>query len=259
MREPAGAGAGAGEAVGAAGGRAGHTPRQAWGARLLVVDDDPQILRALRANLGGHGYRVHTAEDGAAALDAFSRQRPDVVVLDLGLPGIDGHEVIRRLREFGQTPIVVLSARSQEREKVRALDLGADDYLTKPFGVEELLARLRVALRHAVRPAAGAAPVFRSPDLEVDLEHRRVFARGAEVHLRPTEWELLKVFLANPDKVLTHRWLLQRVWGPPYGDEGHYLHVYVSGLRKKLEADPQQPRHILTEPGVGYRFRAGQD
>jgi two-component system KDP operon response regulator KdpE len=225
------------------------------GARILVVDDDAQILRALRTNLAAHGYQVHAAETGEQALDAFSRQRPDLLLLDLGLPGIDGLEVIRRVREQSQTPIVVLSARGEEREKVRALDLGADDYLTKPFGVDELLARMRVALRHAVHPSSGTAPVFRAGDLEVDLEHRRVTVRDQEVHLRPTEYELLKVFIANPDKVLTHRWLLQHVWGPQYADEGHYLHVYVAGLRKKLEADPQRPRHLLTEPGVGYRFR----
>jgi two-component system KDP operon response regulator KdpE len=225
------------------------------GARVLVVDDDAQILRALRTNLAARGYQVHAAETGEQALDLFGRHRPDLLLLDLGLPGIDGLEVIRRVREQSQAPIVVLSARGEEREKVRALDLGADDYLTKPFGVDELLARLRVALRHAARPARGTAAVFRAGDLEVDLERRRVTARGQEVHLSPTEYELLKVFIANPDKVLTHRWLLQHVWGPQYGDEGHYLHVYVAGLRKKLEADPQRPRHLLTEPGVGYRFR----
>jgi two-component system, OmpR family, KDP operon response regulator KdpE len=228
------------------------------GARVLVVDDDPQILRALRTNLAARGYQVQTAPDGEGALDAFARQRPDLIVLDLGLPGMDGLEVIRRVREQTQTPIVVLSAREAEPDKVRALDLGADDYLTKPFGVDELLARLRVALRHAAGPAAGAAPVFRTGDgdLEVDLERRRVTVRGQEVHLRPTEYELLKTFIANADKVLTHRWLLQHVWGPEYGSEGHYLHVYVASLRKKLESDPQRPRRIVSEPGVGYRFRA---
>jgi two-component system KDP operon response regulator KdpE len=223
------------------------------------VDDDRQILRALRTNLAAHGYQVQTAEGGEEALDTFARQRPDLIVLDLGLPGIDGAEVIQRVREQTQTPIVVLSARGEEREKVRALDLGADDYLTKPFGVDELLARVRVALRHAAHPVSGTAPVFRAGDLEVDLERRRVAVRGQEVHLRPTEYELLKTFIAHPNKVLTHRWLLQHVWGPQYGSEGHYLHVYVAGLRKKLEADPQRPRHIVTEPGVGYRFKADLD
>ena len=223
---------------------------------MLVVDDDVQMLRAVRTNLAAHGYRVETAASGEEALIAYSRHAPDVLILDLGLPGIDGLEVIRRVRELAQTPIVVLSARGEEREKVRALDFGADDYVTKPFGVDELLARVRVALRHAARPASGAAPVARAGAIEVDLERRVVTRAGEEVHLRPTEYELLKVFVTNPDKVLTHRWLLQRVWGPQYGTEGHYLHVYVGSLRKKLEADPHAPRHFLTEPGVGYRFRA---
>ncbi|MDQ3700749.1 MAG: response regulator transcription factor [Chloroflexota bacterium] len=235
------------------------TGRVATGAQILVVDDDVQILRALQTNLTAHGYRVRAVETGEQALEAFERQHPDVVILDLGLPGIDGLEVIRRVREHSQTPIVILSAREAEREKVQALDLGADDYLTKPFGAAELLARLRVALRHVAHPATGAAPVFRAGELEVDIEHRRVTVRGQEVHLRPTEYELLKALIAHPDKVLTHRWLLQHVWGPQYGDEGHYLHVYVAGLRKKLELDSQRPRYILTEPGVGYRFRGDPD
>jgi two-component system KDP operon response regulator KdpE len=226
------------------------------GAHVLVVDDDPQILRALRTNLAAHGYRVVAAQNGNEALEAYRRQRPDLIVLDLGLPDVDGLEVIRRVREHDATPIVVLSARETERDKVAALDLGADDYLTKPFGADELLARIRVALRHAAHPASGTAPVFRAGALEVDLEHRRVTVNGEQVHLRPTEYELLKLFIAHPDKVLTHRWLLQRAWGPEYGSEGHYLHVYVAALRKKLEADPQSPRHLITEPGVGYRFRA---
>jgi two-component system, OmpR family, KDP operon response regulator KdpE len=198
---------------------------------------------------------VQDYASGEQALDAFWRHRPDLVVLDLGLPGMDGVEVIRRIREASQTPIVVLSARDAEASKVEALNLGADDYLTKPFGVEELLARVRVALRHAARPGSGVAPIFRTETLEVNLEKRQVLVQGNEVHLRPTEYELLKVFIAYPDKVLTHRWLLQQVWGPEYGDEGHYLHVYVAALRKKLEPDPQRPRHLVTEPGVGYRFK----
>jgi two-component system KDP operon response regulator KdpE len=226
------------------------------GPRILVVDDDPQLLRAIRPTLAARGYEPHTAESGEAALDQFGRLRPDVVLLDLGLPDIDGLAVIRRIRERDETPIVVLSARGEERDKVAALDLGADDYLTKPFGLDELLARVRVALRHAAPP--GAPPpdgVVRVADLEVDLGRRRVRARGEEVHLSPTEWTLLELFVAHPDRVLTHRFLLQRVWGPEYGDAGNYLHVYVAGLRKKLEADPRRPRHLLTEPGVGYRFR----
>jgi two-component system KDP operon response regulator KdpE len=226
--------------------------------RVLVVDDEPGILVYVGANLRGQGYEVATARDGQGALDSAALHPPDVVVLDLAMPGIDGFETLRRLREWSLAPVIVLSAHADQADKVRALDLGADDYLTKPFGVDELLARLRVALRHAAGPAAGAAPVFRTGDgdLEVDLERRRVTVRGQEVHLRPTEYELLKAFIANADKVLTHRWLLQHVWGPAYGSEGHYLHVYVASLRKKLEADPQRPRRIVSEPGVGYRFRA---
>ncbi len=224
------------------------------GARILVVDDDRQILRIVRANLAAHGYLVLEATSGEEALELFARRHPDAVILDLGLPGMDGLTVIERVRAQSQTPIVVLSARGAEREKVRALDLGADDYLTKPFGLEELLARVRVALRHAARPERGAEAVIRGSDFEVDLDRRRVVVRGEEVHLSPTEYELLKLFVTNPDRVLTHHWLLQRVWGPQYGSEGNYLHVYVAGLRKKLEADPKHPRHLLTEPGVGYRF-----
>jgi two-component system KDP operon response regulator KdpE len=224
--------------------------------RILVVDDDAQLVRAIRPTLTAHGYEPHAAGSGEAALELFGRLRPDAVLLDLGLPGIDGLAVIRRIRERHQTPIVVLSARGEERDKVAALDLGADDYLTKPFGLDELLARVRVALRHAGQPAPPADGVFRAAGLEVDLGRRRVRVRGAEVHLSPTEFELLRHFVAHPDRVLTHRWLLQRVWGPEYGDEGNYLHVYVAGLRKKLEADPRRPRYLLTEPGVGYRFRA---
>ena len=162
--------------------------------------------------------------------------------------------MIRRVREKGNTPVIVLSVREAEREKVEALNLGADDYLTKPFGVDELLARIRVSLRHAAGLASGAEAVFRSEDLEVDIERRRVIVRGEEVHLTPTEYDLLKAFVANPDRVLTDRMLLQQVWGPEYGSEAHYLHVYMARLRRKIEQDPQQPRHIVTEPGVGYRL-----
>ena len=228
------------------------------GARILVVDDEPAILRAVRTNLARHGFQVETVEDGQQALESYARRRPDLILLDLGLPDMDGLEVIRAVRAWASTPIVVLSVRGAERDKVAALDLGADDYLTKPFGVEELLARIRVALRHAVRPSSGSAAVFHTGDLEVDLEHRRVCLGGQEVHLSPTEYELLKAFIAHPNKVLTDRMLLQQVWGPEYGSEGHYLHVYVARLRKKLEADPQHPRYLVTEPGVGYRLLADE-
>jgi two-component system KDP operon response regulator KdpE len=218
------------------------------------VDDEHAILRMVRANLLHHGFRVDTAESGQDAIDVSERDRPDVILLDLGLPDMDGLDVIRRVRARVNTPIIVLSARDAERSKVTSLDAGADDYLTKPFGVDELLARIRVALRHSARPSSGAEPVFRAGDLAVDMEHRRVTVRGEEVHLTPTEYALLKAFIAHPNKVLTDRMLLQQVWGSAYGSESHYLHVYVARLRKKLEPDPQQHRHFTTEPGVGYRL-----
>jgi two-component system KDP operon response regulator KdpE len=225
------------------------------GAYILVVDDEPAITRALKTNLSGHGFEVETAASATACLESYRRRRPDVIILDIGLPDMDGTEVISRLRAEGNTPIIVLSVRGAERDKVAALHLGADDYVTKPFGVDELLARIRVALRHAAGPSAGAEPVFRSGDLEVDLERRRVLATGKEVHLTPTEYELLRAFISNPDKVLTDRMLLQAVWGPDYGDEIHYLHVYVGRLRRKIEPDSQRPRYLITEPGVGYRLK----
>jgi two-component system, OmpR family, KDP operon response regulator KdpE len=226
----------------------------AGGARILVADDEVAIGRAVETNLSRHGFQVRAAHDGRSALENLASFRPDLILLDLGLPDMDGFDIIRRIRSGSSTPIIVLSVRGQERDKVQALDLGADDYLTKPFGVDELLARVRVALRHSARPVAGTAAVFRTGDLTVDLEHRRVTIGGREVSLTPTEYELLKAFIGYPDKVLTDRMLLQRVWGPEYGDEGHYLHVYVARLRKKIEADPQNPRYLRTEPGVGYRL-----
>jgi two-component system KDP operon response regulator KdpE len=230
----------------------------ASGAVILVVDDEPAIVRAVRTNLVRHEFQVETAASGDAALTAFAAHHPDLILLDLGLPDADGATVIRYVRSQGNVPIIVLSVRGDERDKVAALDLGADDYLTKPFGIDELLARIRVALRHAARPPAGSAAVFRTGALEVDLERRRVTVAGQEVHLTPTEYQLLKVFIRHPDKVLTDRMLLQQAWGPEYGTEGHYLHVYVARLRKKLETDPQQPRYLITDPGVGYRLRSGE-
>jgi two-component system, OmpR family, KDP operon response regulator KdpE len=224
------------------------------GARILVVDDESAIGRAVETNLSRHGFSVRAARTGQEAIEGIDSFRPDLLLLDLGLPDIDGLEIIRRVRERSSTPIVVLSVRGQERDKVAALDLGADDYLTKPFGVDELLARVRVALRHSARPDAGAAAVFRTGQLLVDLERRRVTVNGRQVALTPTEYELLKAFIAHPDKVLTDRMLLQRVWGPEYGSEAHYLHVYMARLRKKVEEDPQNPRYLRTEPGVGYRL-----
>ena len=229
------------------------------GARILVVEDEPGIVRAVQANLSGHGFEVEAAPTGEAGLECFRRRRPDLVLLDLGLPDMDGTEVIRRIRTEGNTPVIVLSVRGAERDKVKALDLGADDYLAKPFGVEELLARIRVALRHAARPAAGAQPTFRTRGLEVDIERRQVRVAGDNVHLTPTEYDLLRAFIDHPDRVLTDRMLLQAVWGPEYGDEAHYLHVYIARLRKKIEPDAQRPRYLLTEPGVGYRLVTGDD
>lgn len=224
------------------------------GARILVVEDEPAISAALSRMLRGNGFDVDVAGTGRDGLTRLSAKRPDVLILDLGLPDMDGCEVIQAVRSDGDTPIIVLSVREAEREKVRALDLGADDYLTKPFGVDELLARVRVALRHSAHPKTGAEPVFQNGGLEVDLEQRRVRAHGQDVHLTPTEYNLLRAFIRYPDKLLTDRMLLQEVWGPEYGQQGHYLHVYMSRLRAKIEADPETPLYLVTEPGVGYRL-----
>jgi two-component system KDP operon response regulator KdpE len=229
------------------------------GARILVVDDEPAILRAVETNLRRHDFQIDTAGTVADALAQYEATHPDLVLLDLGLPSADGKDVIRAIRAQAATPIIVLSAREAERDKVEALDLGADDYLTKPFSVNELLARIRVALRHSAKPARGAAAIFRAGELEVDLERRQVRVGGSEVHLTPTEYELLRVFVEHPNKLLTDRMLLQRVWGADYGSEAHYLHVYVARLRKKLEPDPVRARHFITEPGVGYRLLAEED
>jgi len=224
------------------------------GTRILVVDDEPAILRTVRTNLGRHGYRVDAAASAREALE-HADTRPDLILLDLGLPDGDGLELIRAIRERSATPIIVLSARGAEHDKVRALDLGADDYLTKPFGLDELYARIRVALRHSNR-LPGSEPVFRTGGLEIDVEHRRVRVDGEEIHLTPTEYTLLLTLARNADRVVTDAMLLREVWGPRYGDEDHYLHVYVARLRKKLEIDPQRPRYLQTEPGVGYRLLA---
>ena len=225
-------------------------------ARVLVVDDEPAILRTLRTNLRGHGFDVETAENVRDAIAEYDRARPDVVLLDLGLPDDDGLAFIRNIRGRAPTPILVVSARDLDRDKVSALDLGADDYLTKPFSVDELLARIRVALRHVARPDAGTDAVFEAGDLRVDLGRRDVRVGARAVRLTPTEYDLLKALITHPDRVLTFSMLLRQVWGPGYSTEGHYLHVYIARLRKKLEDDPQAPRWILSEPGVGYRFRA---
>ena len=223
------------------------------GARVLVVDDEPAILRTLGTNLRGHGFTVGTAANAREALAEYDRARPDVVLVDLGLPDADGLSVIRSIRSRGTTPVIVVSARGEDRDKVQALDLGADDYLTKPFSVDELLARVRVALRHLAGAVEGT--VFEAGPLRVDLASREVRVGERAVRLTPTEYDLLKTLLEHPNRVLTNRMLLQRVWGADYGAEGHYLHVYVARLRKKLEDDPQDPRWIVSEPGVGYRLR----
>ena len=222
---------------------------------ILVVDDEPQIRRFLRTSLGGQGYRVLEAGSGAEALDASRRETPDLVVLDLGLPDMDGLEVIRRLRAASPVPIVVLSVRDDERGKVAALDLGADDYVTKPFGMDELLARVRAALRHRLQ-VQGEAPLFQTGELKVDLVRRIVTLRGAEVKFSAREYDLLRLLVAHAGKVLTHGFILREVWGPAHTEDVQYLRVYVRHLREKLEADPTRPRYILTETGVGYRLQA---
>ncbi len=221
--------------------------------RILVVDDDRQLLRALRINLHARGYDVAVAPDGAAALAAASRQPPDLVIVDLGLPDMDGVQVVEGIRGWSSAPIIVLSARHVERAKVQALDAGADDYVTKPFGMDELLARVRAALRRA-SPAAED-PVITTDAFTVDLAARRVTRDGADVRLTPTEWQLLEVLVRHPGKLVSQRQLLQEVWGPRYERETNYLRVYIAQLRAKLERDPSRPRHLLTEPGMGYRFQ----
>jgi two-component system KDP operon response regulator KdpE len=221
-------------------------------SRVLVVDDEPQIRRALTVNLKARGYAVDQAGTGEEALHLAAARHPDVVLLDLGLPGIGGLEVIRGLRGWTSVPIVVLSVREAEADKVAALDLGADDYLTKPFGMNELLARLRAALRRH-QPVAEE-PVVETPDFRVDLVARRVWAHGEEVHLTPTEWSILDVLTRHPGRLITQRQLLQEVWGPSYERETNYLRVYLAQLRRKLEPEPARPRYLITEPGMGYRF-----
>jgi len=226
------------------------------GARVLVVDDDVGIRRVLRATLQAHGYTVDLAVSGEDGLTIAAAERPDVVLLDLTLPGMDGLEVLRELRSWNERPVIVLSARGDEVAKVQALDLGADDYLTKPFGADELLARLRVALRHAARVAVPADPVLRARDLAIDPARRQVTKGGREVRLTPTEYDLLLCLAHHVDRVVTHRTLLQEVWGAAYGEETQYLHVYIGQLRRKIEDNPTQPRLLVTEPGAGYRLRS---
>ncbi|BDV41149.1 DNA-binding response regulator [Geotalea uraniireducens] len=222
--------------------------------RILVVDDEAAIQRFLQTVLDAGEFSLHRAETGHAALAAAAAVRPDLILLDLGLPDLDGVEVIRRIREWSPVPIIVLSVREREDDKVRALDAGADDYLTKPFGIAELLARIRVALRRSVQQAPE--PVYRVGELEVDLPRRRVTAAGAEVQLTPTEYELLRLLVTHAGKVLTHSQILRQIWGVVYLEQPHVLRVNISNLRRKIEPDPARPRYILTEPGVGYRLRA---
>ena len=223
------------------------------GERVLVIDDEPQIRRALRTALDAHGYAVELAANGAAGLEAIATWAPDAIVLDLVMPGIDGFEVLRQTRTWSDVPVIVLSARGQEPDKVAALDQGADDYLTKPFGMAEFLARLRVVLRRARGPAP---PSLRAGDVTIDLERRLVYRGEAEIHLTPTEFDLLRVLASEAGKVLTHRQILQRVWGGYAAENSPQLRVYINYLRRKLESDPTRPEIILTEPGVGYRLKA---
>jgi two-component system KDP operon response regulator KdpE len=222
--------------------------------KVLVVDDEPAIRRFLRTSLTAQGYLVSEAEDGATALEQLRRGSPEILVLDLGLPDIDGFDIIERLRGQGSAiPIVVLSSRSDETGKVKALDLGADDYVTKPFGIDELLARIRTAVRHRLQEE-GERPIFRCGDLALDIVRRIVTLCGDEVKLSPKEYDLLRLFVAHAGKVLTHRFVLREVWGG--ADQVQYLRVYIRALRQKIETDPERPRYIVTEQGVGYRMRA---
>jgi two-component system, OmpR family, KDP operon response regulator KdpE len=221
--------------------------------KILVVDDEPQILRALGTALRGHGYEVFVASTGEDALAEAARDRPELIVLDLGLPDMDGTDVIRELRSWSDVPVIVLSVREAQASKVAALDAGADDYVTKPFGLEELLARIRAAARRA-GPPEQRQPVLDFGVLVVDLPRRLVTLGGSSLHLTKTEWGLIEAMTTNPGKLLTHRWLLQKVWGPEYGDESNYLRAYVGQLRQKLGDDAMSPRFIATEPGVGYRW-----
>jgi len=222
---------------------------------VLLVEDEPQMRRFLRAALPGHGYRVVEAETAHRALIEAGTRAPDLILLDLGLPDMDGVEVTRRLREWSATPIIVISARGQETDKVEALDAGADDYLTKPFGTSELLARIRVALRHRVRAGEGAETVFQVGELRIDLAARRVSLGDREVRLTRTEYKLLELLVKHAGKVLTHRHMLKEVWGPAAVEQHHYLRVYMGQLRHKLERDPARPRYLVTETGVGYRLQ----
>jgi two-component system KDP operon response regulator KdpE len=230
------------------------TPDRDLPPLVLVIEDEPQMLRFLRPALEGHGYRMIEATTGRDGITQASTRSPDLVLLDLGLPDLDGLEVTGRIREWSRVPIVVISARGREDDKVAALDAGADDYVTKPFGVRELLARLRVALRHTAQADGAESSRLEFGPLAIDLEKRRVTRDGETIHLTPIEYRLLVELARHPGKVLTHSHLLRQVWGPGYVQQSHYLRVYMAQLRRKLEADPARPRYLLTEAGVGYRF-----
>ena len=220
--------------------------------KILVVDDDPQIRRVMKATLVGHSYEVVEARTGEDALETIPKESPNLILLDMNMPGMGGLETCRAIRGGGDTPVIILSVRNTEKDKVAALDAGADDYVTKPFGIEELLARIRAALRRT--SPEGGPRSFRSADLEIDFETRRVHANGADVRLTPKEFELLRYLVAHAGKPVSHRELLQAVWGPDYGDEPEYLRVFINQVRKKVEANPAKPRYIVTVPWVGYRF-----
>ena len=222
------------------------------GVRILVIDDEKQIRRLLKVALTGHGYSVEEAALGQEGLNKVTTYRPDLIILDLGLPDLNGLEVIRKLREWSQTPVIILSVKEQENDKITALDTGADDYVTKPFSMGELLARIRAALRHVV--PAGEEPVLTFGELVIDLARRRVSVNEKEIKLTPIEYNLMKNLAIHAGKVLTHKQLLRVVWGPTYENDTHYLRVFIGQLRRKVEADPSRPRHIITEPGVGYRL-----
>jgi two-component system, OmpR family, KDP operon response regulator KdpE len=219
---------------------------------ILVVDDEPQIRRVMRTTLSGSGYAITEARSGEEALERVRDTRPDLILLDVNMPGIGGIEACKEIRESSDVPIIMLTVRDAEKDKVRALDAGADDYVVKPFSIDELLARIRAALRRA--STSEAMPPFESRDLQIDFERRKVLAKGKPVRLTPKEFELLRLLVANAGKPLTHRRLLQAVWGPDYGEETEYLRVFMNQLRKKIELDPRRPRFIHTEPWVGYRF-----
>ena len=228
--------------------------------RILVVDDEPQLIRVLRTGLTSHGFEVRAAADGLAGFEVFSDWQPDLIITDLAMPNMDGLELCRRVRAISQVPIIILSAKGQEKTKVEALDIGADDFVTKPFGIDELLARVRASLRRAqAGPINGAAQtLLECGDFHVDLDSRAVTVRGSEVHLTPKEFDLLTYFLKHPGKVLTHRTLLAALWGRNYVEQNEYLRVFVGNLRKKIEKDPASPGYILTEPWIGYRFDPGE-